>query len=147
MLLQFFKSALGQGDRQTTVSEANPLPVAVVSGGGSSGGLTDAQLRASRVPVSSSVPTAGASTILALTTAATGTNFTAFSDAACIALDIVNNTGVTIEYRRGGAGVAMQIPPDAARMVIGITNANQISVRRTDTSNTQVTIQAEAFTA
>lgn len=55
MLLQFFKSALGQSDRQTTVSEANPLPVAVVSGGGSSGGLTDAQLRASAVLVESVV--------------------------------------------------------------------------------------------
>lgn len=112
-----------------------------------SGPLTNAELRASRLPVSSSIPTTSAGTILSLTTAATGTNFTAFASQACVALDIVNNTGVTIEYRRGGAGTAMQIPSGAARMVIGITNADQVSVRRTDTSNTAVTLQAEAFTA
>ena len=39
----------------------------------------------------------------------------------------------------------MQIPSGAARMVIGITNANQIDVRRTDTGNSQVTVQAEAI--
>lgn len=100
-----------------------------------------------RLPVNSSIPTSGSGTILALTTAATGANFTAFAAQACVALDIVNNTGVTIEYRRGGAGTAMQIPSGAARMVIGITNANQIDVRRTDASNTPVTLQAEAFVA
>lgn len=109
------------------------------------GPLTDTQLRASRVPVNSSVPQVTTGTILALTTAATGTNYTAFASQACTALDIVNNTGVTIEYRRNAAGVAMQIPTGAARMVIAITNANQVDVRRTDTSNTTVTMQAEAF--
>lgn len=100
-----------------------------------------------RTPVASSVPTSGTVTILALSTAASGATYTPFGSQACVALDIVNNTGTTIEYRRGGAGTAMQIPTGAARMVIGITNANQIDVRRTDTSNTQVTLQAEAITA
>lgn len=109
------------------------------------GPLTNAELRASRVPVASSIPVASSATILGLTTAATGTNWTAFASQACSALDIVNNTGVTVEYRRGAAGTAMQIPTGAARMVIGITNANQIDMRRTDTANTQVTLQAEAF--
>jgi hypothetical protein len=91
------------------------------------------------------VPSATSVTVLNLTTAATGTNWTAFSSQVCGALDIVNNTGVTIEYRRNATGVAMQIPNGAARMVIGITNANQIDVRRTDTANSQVTVQAEAI--
>lgn len=99
-----------------------------------------------RQPVNSSVPQVTSGTILALTTNASGTPYTAFASQACTALDIVNNTGVTIEYRRGATGSAMQIPTGAARMIIGITNASQIDVRRTDVSNTTVTIQAEAFT-
>lgn len=114
---------------------------------GESTGLTDAQLRASPVPVRSSVPTATSAVILAVQTSANGSDWTAFQAQACLALDIVNNTGTTIEYRRGAAGTAMQIPADSARMVIAITNANQIEVRRTDVGTTRVTLQAEAFTA
>ena len=91
------------------------------------------------------VPSSNSVTILAATTAATGTNWTAFASQVCASLDIVNNTGTTIEYRRGATGTSMQIPSGAARMAIGITNANQIDVRRTDTANTQVTVQAEAI--
>jgi len=100
-----------------------------------------------RVPVSSSVPTSASGVILALQTSVNGTDWTAFGNQACVALDIVNNTGTTVEYRRGAAGTAMQIPADSARMVIAITNANQIEVRRTDVGTTRVTLQAEAFTA
>lgn len=106
------------------------LPAALVSG---------------RLAVASSVPHVSSGVIMSAQTQATGTNWTAFSSQACVALDIVNNTAVTIEYRRGATGTAMQIPAGGARMVIGITNANQIDVRRTDTANTQVTVQAEAF--
>lgn len=104
-----------------------------------------AALVAGRLAVVSSVPHVSAGVIMSAQTQAIGTSWTAFASQACIALDIVNNTGTTIEYRRGAAGTAMQIPTGAARMVIGITNANQIDLRRTDTSNTQVTVQAEAF--
>jgi len=133
------------------------LVVSGGGGGGSSGSVTAAGVSGTLaqavqgitggvpVPTLSSVPVASSATILALTTNATGATFTAFTAQACTALDIVNNTGTTVEYRRGGAGVAMQIPTGTARMVIAITNASQISVRRTDTSNTQVTLQAEAF--
>jgi hypothetical protein len=60
-------------------------------------------------------------------------------------MDITNNTGVIVEYRRGAAGVAMEIPTGVTRLIVGITNANQIDVRRTDTSNTQVIVKAELF--
>lgn len=108
-------------------------------------GLTNTELRADPVPVSNSLPTVTSGTILSLTTNATGTTYTAFPSQVCTALDIVNTTGTTIEYRRNSAGSAMQIPDKSARLVLGITNANQIDIRRTDTSNTQVTLQAEAF--
>lgn len=93
----------------------------------------------------SSVPTSASASIVSVTTAATGTNWTAFASTACVALDIVNNSGTTIEYRRGGAGSAIPIPSGSARLVVGITNANTIDVRRVDTSNTQVTVTAEAI--
>lgn len=129
---------------------ANPATSALQTTGNTSLSNIDSKLPAlasGRVPVNSSIPTSASGTILALTTPNPGTGWMAFTAQACVALDIVNNSGVTIEYRRNAAGTAMQIPTGAARMIIGITNANQIEVRRTDTSNTTVTLQAEAFTA
>lgn len=111
-------------------------------GGGGGSGLTDTQLRAAPVPVR---PAATTVTILTAQTQATGTNWTTFGSQACSALDLVNNTGTTIEYRRGGTGSGMTIPSGGSRLIVGITNADQISVRRVDTSNVQVTVQAEAM--
>lgn len=108
------------------------------------GPLTNAQLRAAPVP--NSVPVATSVTILNLTTAAIGSNWTAFASQSCNALDIVNNTPAAIEYRRGGSGSSMQITSGAGRIVVGITNANQIEVRRVDQLDTQVIVQAEAIT-
>jgi hypothetical protein len=98
-----------------------------------------------RTPSLSTLPLMTTATIVSVTTAATGTNWTAFSSQACDALDIVNNSGTAVEYRRGGSGSSIPIPSGSARLVLGIENANEISVRRTDTSNTQVTLTAEAF--
>ena len=95
-------------------------------------------------PMPNSVPVANSVAVMTLTTAATGTNWTAFSSQACNALDIVNSSSVSIDYRRGGAGNAMTILSGSSRLIVGISNASDISVRRTDTSNTQVTIPAEA---
>jgi hypothetical protein len=93
----------------------------------------------------STIPMASTVTVLTLTTAATGSNWTSFSSQECDAIDIVNNTGTTLEYRRSGAGYTIPIPTGSARLVIGIDNASDISVRRSDTSNTQVTVTAEAM--
>ena len=81
---------------------------------------------------------------MSVTTAATGSNWTAFSSQACNALDIVNSSSVAVEYRRGATGNAMTILSGSARLVVGIANANEVEVRRVDQSNTQVTIPAEA---
>ena len=119
VLYQRVKISEGADGSATDVSAANPMP--------------------------SSVPGAVSSTILSLTTAATGTNYTAFSWQTCQSLDIVNTSSVAIEYRRGATGNAMTILSGSSRLVVGITNANQIDVRRVDTSNTQITIPAEAI--
>lgn len=110
---------------------------------GADGSATDVS---SGNPIPASVPNANSVTIMSLTTAATGTNWTAFSSQTCNSLDIVNTSSVAIEYRRGAAGNTMTILSGSSRLVVGITNANQIDVRRVDTSNTQITIPAEAIT-
>jgi len=120
VLYQRVKISEGADGSATDVSATNPMPV--------------------------SVPGAVSVTIMSLTTAATGTNYTAFSSQTCHALDIVNTSSVSIEYRRGATGNTMTILSGSSRLVTGITNANQIDVRRTDTSNTQITIPAEAIT-
>ena len=97
-------------------------------------------------PYPISVPLAGSVTIMSVTTAATGTNWTAFSSQACNALDLVNTSAVSIDYRRGGAGSAMTLLSGTSRLIVGISNANSIEVKRTDSSNTTVTIPAEAIT-
>lgn len=119
ILYQRIKIAEGADGTGTDVSAANPLPV--------------------------SVPGAASATIMSLTTAAIGTNYTAFSSQVCNSLDIVNTSSVAIEYRRGATGNSMTILSGSSRLVVGISNANQIDVRRVDTSNTQITIPAEAI--
>ena len=119
VLYQRVKISEGADGSATDVSAANPMP--------------------------SSVPGAVSATILSLTTAATGTNYTAFSSQDCNSLDIVNTSSVAIEYRRGATGNSMTILSGSSRLVVGITNANQIDVRRVDQSNTQITIPAEAI--
>jgi hypothetical protein len=99
----------------------------------------------STLPMPASVPNASSVTIMSVTTAATGTNYTAFSSQTCNSLDIVNTSSVAIEYRRGATGNSMTILSGSSRLVVGITNANQIDVRRVDQSNTQITIPAEAI--
>lgn len=79
---------------------------------------------------------------LAVTTNSTGTTFNAFASQECKQLTVSNQTGTTIEVQQGGAGVALQIPTGAFYTFFGITNANQLGIRRTDTSNTQITITA-----
>ena len=96
-------------------------------------------LDASKTPVIPSMTSGGN---LAVTTNATGTTFNAFTSQACKQLNISNQTGVTIEVQQGGAGVALQIPTGAFYTFFGITNTNQLGIRRTDVSNTQVTVTA-----
>ena len=93
----------------------------------------------------SSVPLASSATIVTAQTAATGTNWTAFGSQACDVLVLSNNTGTAIEIRRGGAGSGFQLPDKAIYSIGAIANANEISIRRVDTSNTQVTVSAEAL--
>ena len=93
----------------------------------------------SKTPVIPSMTTGGN---VSVTTAATGTNWTAFGSQALKQLTVSNQTNTTIEFRQDGAGVGFQIPSGMVYTFFGITNANQIGARRVDTANTQVTITA-----
>ena len=79
---------------------------------------------------------------LAAQTAATGTNWTAFAGQECRRLTLANNAGTTVEFRQGGAGAAVPVFAGSYFVIEGVTNANQIAVKRTDSSNTQVTVAA-----
>lgn len=79
----------------------------------------------------------------AIISASAGSSWGTYANQACRSLDIVNTTGTDIEYRRGGAGLSIKIPNDSAREILGITNANQISVRRVDLVGTTVSVTAE----
>jgi hypothetical protein len=81
------------------------------------------------------------------TPVAGGTAFQLLAAVACSSLDLANPTTVDIEYQRGAAGAAFPIPAGGSRTIVGITNANQIGVRRRDGSTAQVDLYAEAFVA
>ena len=104
------------------------------------GGSTDGTLSGiSPIPVFLTTAFGGN---IAATTAATGTNWTTLSTVPLKAITVSNQTGTTIEVRQGGAGTGFQIPTATLFTFKGITNANQLSIRRVDTSNTQVTVSA-----
>lgn len=92
------------------------------------------------MPLSTPVMNSGGN--LSAQTAATGTNWTAFGSQACSQLTLVNNTGATIEFRQGGSGVGVPVFDQSYFPIFGIANANEIGVRRVDTLNAQVTVQA-----
>lgn len=83
--------------------------------------------------------------ITQVATNATGSTFNAFPSVSCEFMDIVNDTGTDLEYRRGGAGNTMVILAGQTRTIQGLSNANAISIRRKDVANTPVTVRAEAF--
>ena len=76
------------------------------------------------------------------TTANPGSGWTAFASQACTSILIMNATGTNIEIRRGGTGATLIIPDGVGFPVDGLTNCNQIEVRRSDQSNTQVVVRA-----
>ena len=112
---------------------------ALGSSGGSFAGLTNAQLRAAVVPTNPQMVSGGH---LSVTTANPGTNFTAFATQVCEQLTILNDTGTKLEVRQDGAGVAVRVADGAIMTFFGLANANQLAVRRADTSNTTVTVTA-----
>lgn len=120
----------------------------VGNGGGSA---FDGQLKQNAAPVSVSNPlpvqsvTSGTPYGMSVTTSATGATPVAFTSQACKELEIVNDSNtVDIEYQVNATGSYVRIPARSWKLIDGITNANQVRIRRADQANTQITITAEA---
>ncbi len=79
---------------------------------------------------------------LQVTTAAIGTNYVTFAARPCLELQIINCSGVEIVWQQDNDTVDVPLPTGCAYTARGIANANQIKVRRRDTANTQIVIQA-----
>jgi hypothetical protein len=124
--------------------DSNTLRVTLASNGPGATSLNSIDVKtpaldSNRQPV---IPSMASGGNISVQTAVTGTNYTAFASQACKQLTISNQSGTVVEVRQGAAGVALQIPTGAFYTFFGITNTNQLEVRRTDVSNTQVTLTA-----
>jgi hypothetical protein len=91
-------------------------------------------------------------TTVAVTTTSTASDatFAVFADTPCTEIELENDTSVEFEYQRGGTGNTIVIQPGQNRRVTGITNANQIGVRRVDHASglsRTITVTARALTS
>lgn len=86
-------------------------------------------------------------TPLSTPTLGVGANFNPLAATPCSMVELINNTAVDIEYRRNALTAYIPVMAGTSRMVQGLTNANQIAIRRIDQSAAIVTIPAEAFAA
>lgn len=74
-------------------------------------------------------------------TAATGSNYTALTSAAGTRITGLNATGTSLTFRRVGTPAVTFAFASAATVDLPLTaNANEWEVKRTDDSNTQVTL-------
>jgi len=73
-------------------------------------------------------------------TAAVGTNWVVLGNNPCFKCTISNQTGTSIDVRQGGSGAAFTIPTGTVFTFDGILNTNDLEIKRTDNSNTQVTV-------
>lgn len=80
--------------------------------------------------------------ISAATNGTTGATFTAFGSQLCKQVTIVNDTGTKIEVQQDGAGVALPINDGTSFTFFGLTNANQLGVRRVDQTTVVATVKA-----
>ena len=104
-------------------------------------------LQNGKVPVTiTPIPVTG-NQILSVTTANPGSNFTAYPSYVCNTLVLLNYTDYALDARLNGAGNAITIPALQTYRFTGLTNANQVSIRRNDQNNTPLTLNSEALTA
>lgn len=88
------------------------------------------------------------SSFISVTTTTTppGTAFVVFPSTACNVINITNTSGFTIDIQKGGSGPVIQLQSGVGEKIFGgLTNANQIGIRRTDQSVSPITIVAEAI--
>jgi len=79
---------------------------------------------------------------LSLTTAANGTDWVAYASQRLSRLTVSNQSGTTIEFRQGGAGVGFRVPSGQFFTFHNIGSASDIEARRVDLNTSQVTVTA-----
>ncbi|MGH2340633.1 hypothetical protein ACRC7T_04025 [Segnochrobactraceae bacterium EtOH-i3] len=127
----------------TKLGTALPLPTGAATAANQATGNTSlAAIVTALAGLLGVVPQMAAGGHLAVTTAAGGTTFVAFASQACKQLTVINNTGTVLEVQRGGSGIAVPVFPATYFTFFGLTNANQLGVRRVDQAATSVTAQA-----
>lgn len=82
--------------------------------------------------------------ILGTTSAGNGAAFVPFPNFPCKQISPVNLSGTDIDIRREGDDVWLTMVSGMFWTFRGITNANQISLRRSDQSTNQISLVAEA---
>jgi hypothetical protein len=87
--------------------------------------------------------TAGSVSHGSVTTSAAGSSFVTLSSISANQLTMINNSGKDVEVRRNGAGAAIPVFDGSFWTFRGISNADQLSLRRIDQSNVQVTVHYE----
>lgn len=84
-------------------------------------------------------------TYIFVTTANPGTSYTTFADTPCTFLRVRNASAVDIAVKKVAGGDFITIAAGRSENLYGVKNANLLQVRRTDTSNTGVRVEAEVF--
>ncbi len=102
-------------------------------------GVTALNLTASRLP---------GATVAVLVDATAATVFSALAAGACRSVLIENNFvgAVDIDVQRGASGPFRVVPAGSWALFDAVTNANQLRIRRSDLSATQVTVSTELRT-
>lgn len=69
---------------------------------------------------------------LAVTTAVDGSQFVTLPSQAATQVTVFNPTETIIEVRQGGSGVAVPVFPSTTFTFFGVSNANDLGIRRSD---------------
>lgn len=81
-----------------------------------------------------------------VSTSSTGTQYAALDSAACTQVEIFNDSLRDLEMLATGDTQSVPIPSGRSKLVQAITNADQVSIRRVDQSNTVISVKWEAYT-
>ena len=83
-----------------------------------------------------------AAKFITLETSATGTDFVPFANLPAHCVNVINDTGIdlTFQHVNDADNGEFILPNGMAFAFRGINNANQLQVKRTDESATQVTL-------
>ena len=151
-LFQKNKLAFGIDGAAIDVTVSTPLPVLMMGMpatlGAKPGSQSMSVVFASDQSTKTSAPVATSVGMVSVQTSTLGgLTYVPFAAKACNSLTIVNDTGISIDIFRTGDPLPYPVLATQTHVFLGITDASNLSVRRTDQSPTQITVTAEAITA